>query len=59
MHWSVWTSSEAVGTGSFIDMGTFPITVTLTRGRTACGHLAFARAKLGNGPTIRLNDWCL
>jgi hypothetical protein len=40
-------------------MGTFPITVTLSRPRAACGHLAFTRASFSGGGTMRLRNWCL
>lgn len=59
MHWTVWSSMQAVGHGINVDMGTFPITVTLTRPRMACGHRVFTQASFNGGGVMRLRDWCL
>jgi hypothetical protein len=65
MHWSSWTFSEAIGTGTFVLGATntsysIPVQVTLSQPVQACGHYYWSRVELaspgGNAPPSGYQD---
>lgn len=62
-HWSVWSSSEAIGTGMTktcapgnLDCTTVRQTITYTKPRSMCGVMTFTHFHYGNWPATGVLD---